>query len=250
MVVIERRTLHRWCHPYQGHFLYHTYLIYQIVYLTFICMLRGCTDVDSDVCKCRCRMSTGFLANVDGNVENISIYQGKKAQKNRNHMLKKCRIIFWYICIYVHTHTHTHPQKDSFSKHSHEETCKKLGTDSKKCQCRLKRPANVEHMSMSMVLQMSTRYGRYLCTPLTVCTCIAVSLRFKYTLKTVLSSWYGSTHTWYSCHGSCQSCVLCRRRPFLKEPQQFYFSLLGVSLDVFLDIFNVETQILGRVAWQ
>jgi len=26
-----------------------------------------------------------------------------------------------------------------------------LGTDSKKCQCRLKRPANVEHMSMSMV---------------------------------------------------------------------------------------------------
>ena len=47
--------------------------------------LRVCTDVDSDVCKCRCRMSTGF-------------------------------------------------------------------PDSKKCQCRLKRPANVEHMSMSLVL--------------------------------------------------------------------------------------------------
>jgi len=111
--------------------------------------VRGCTDVDSDVCKCRCRMSTGFPANVDGNVQNIWTYHGKKAQKNQRRMLKKCRIIFWYI--YIYTHTHPHPQKVSFFKHFHEEKCKKLGTESKKCKCWLKRRANVEHMSMSMV---------------------------------------------------------------------------------------------------
>ena len=110
------------------------------------------TDVDSDVCKCRCRMLTGFPANVDGNVESISIYHGEKAQKNQNHMLKKCRIICWYIHTCIHTHTHTHKEKGSFKffKHFHEKKCKKIGTDSKKCQCRLKRSANVEHMSMSM----------------------------------------------------------------------------------------------------
>jgi len=117
--------------------------------------LRVYTDVELDVCKSRCRMPTGFPANVDGNVdgnvESISIYHGKKAQKNQNHMLKRCRIICWYTCIYIYTHKHTHTQKGSFSKHFHEKKCKKLGTDSKKCQCRLKRPANVEHMSMSMV---------------------------------------------------------------------------------------------------
>ena len=58
-----------------------------------------------------------------------------------------------HILIFIHIYilTHTHPQKGSFFKHFHEEKCKKLGTDSKKCQCRLKRPAIVEHMSMSMV---------------------------------------------------------------------------------------------------
>jgi len=55
--------------------------------------VRVYTDVDSDVCKCRCRMSTGCPANVDGNVENILIYHGKKAQKIQNHMLENCRII-------------------------------------------------------------------------------------------------------------------------------------------------------------
>ena len=117
--------------------------------------VRWCTDVDSDVCKCRCRMSTGFPANVDGNVEKSSIYHGKKAEKKHNHMLEKCRIICWYIYIhiyiYIYTQKHTHPQKGSFFKVFHEKKCKKWETDSKKCQCRLKRPANVEHMSMSMV---------------------------------------------------------------------------------------------------
>jgi len=72
--------------------------------------IRRCTDVDSDVCKCRCRMSTGFPANVDRKVENISIYHGKKAQKNQNHMLKKCRIIYTY----THTHTHNKAHFSSF----------------------------------------------------------------------------------------------------------------------------------------
>jgi len=111
--------------------------------------VRLCTDFDSDVSKCPCRMSTAFPANVHGNVQNMSIYHGGKAPKNQSRMLKNCRIIFWYI--YIHTHTHTHPQKGSFFKRFHEEKCKKLGNDSKKCKCRLKRPENVEHMSMSMV---------------------------------------------------------------------------------------------------
>ena len=88
------------------------------------CLLRADTDVDSDVCKCRCRMSTGFHANVDGNVEDISIYHRKKAPKNQNHMLKKCRIICWYICIYIYTHTHTHPQKAHFQAFSREKVQK------------------------------------------------------------------------------------------------------------------------------
>jgi len=62
----------------------------------------------------------------------------------QNHMLI-------YIYTYTHTLTHTHAHTGSFFKHFHKEKCKKLGIDSKKCQCRLKRPANVEHMSMSMV---------------------------------------------------------------------------------------------------
>ena len=114
--------------------------------------LRVHTDVDSDVCKCRCRMSTEFPANVDGNVENISIYHGKKAQKNQNFMLEKCRIIcrYIYIYIYIYTHTHTPTKRLSFEAFSRLKV-QKLGTKSKKCQCRLKRPANVENMSMSMV---------------------------------------------------------------------------------------------------
>jgi len=113
--------------------------------------VRVYTDVHSDVCKCQCRMLTGFPANVDRNVENISIYHGKKSQKKQNHTLERCRILCWYICIHTYIHTHTHPQKGSFLKHFHEKSCKSLETDSKKCQCRLKRPANVKHMSMSMV---------------------------------------------------------------------------------------------------
>jgi len=112
---------------------------------------RVYTDVDSDVFKCRCRMSTGFPANVDGNVENISIYHGKKAQKTI--CWKNAESYVDIIYIYIYTHTNTHPQKGLFFKHFHEKKCKKLGSDSKKCQCRLKRPANVddEYMSMSMV---------------------------------------------------------------------------------------------------
>jgi len=50
-------------------------------------------------------MSTGFPANVDGNVENISIFHGKKH--------KETRIICWknakaYVDIYLYTYTHTH----------------------------------------------------------------------------------------------------------------------------------------------
>jgi len=68
-------------------------------------------------CKCRYRISTGFPANVDGNVENISIYHGKKTQKNQNHMLKNAEsYVDIYIHTYTHTHTHTHThKKDHFS---------------------------------------------------------------------------------------------------------------------------------------
>jgi len=39
-------------------------------------LLRVHTHLHSDVCKYRCRISTRFPANVDGNVKNISIYHG------------------------------------------------------------------------------------------------------------------------------------------------------------------------------
>ena len=99
-------------------------------------------------------MSTGFSANVEGNAENMSIYHGKKSPKKPESYVEKMQNrMLIYICIYIciHTHTHTHPQEGSFFKHFHQEKSKKLGTDSKKFQCRLKRLANVEHMSMSMV---------------------------------------------------------------------------------------------------
>jgi len=117
--------------------------------------IRVYTNVDSDVCKCRCQMSTGFPANVDGNVENISIYHGKKAQKTKIKCwqnAEKYVDIYTYIYIYIHTHTHAHNHaKTIFFCIFTRKSAIKLGTDSKKCQCRLKRPANVEHMSMSMV---------------------------------------------------------------------------------------------------
>ena len=47
----------------------------------------------------------------------------------------------------MHTHTHTHTYTKRLIFHFHEKKCKKLGTDSKKCRCRLKRLANVENMS-------------------------------------------------------------------------------------------------------
>jgi len=54
-------------------------------------------------------MSTGFPANVDGNIENITIYHGKKAQKNQNHMLENAESYFdIYINTYTRKHTHTH----------------------------------------------------------------------------------------------------------------------------------------------
>jgi len=98
-------------------------------------------------------MSTGFSANVEGNAENMSIYHGKKSPKKPESYVEKMQNrMLIYICIYIciHTHTHTRIRRLIF-EHLHEEMCKKLGTDSKKFQCRLKRLANVEHMSMSMV---------------------------------------------------------------------------------------------------
>jgi len=68
---------------------------------------RVYTDVDSDVFKCRCRMSTGFPANVDGNVENISIYHGKKAQKTICWKNAESYVDIIYIYIYTHKHTPT-----------------------------------------------------------------------------------------------------------------------------------------------
>ena len=107
------------------------------------CLQISMSNADRVPCKCRWKCRWKCRKYID--------LSRKKAQKNQNHMLKRCRIICWYTCIYIYTHKHTHTQKGSFSKHFHEKKCKKLGTDSKKCQCRLKRPANVEHMSMSMV---------------------------------------------------------------------------------------------------
>ena len=43
------------------------------------------TDVNSDVCKCRCRMSTGFPANVDGNTQYAKMTPG-----NCTHRIKRC----------------------------------------------------------------------------------------------------------------------------------------------------------------
>jgi len=66
--------------------------------------LGGYTDVDSDVCKCRCRKSTGFPVNVDGNVT------GKQPQKTRIRCWKNAESfvdVYIYICIHTHTHTPT-----------------------------------------------------------------------------------------------------------------------------------------------
>jgi len=135
--------------------------------MDFPVRLRGCTDVDSDVYKCRCQMSTGFPPNVDGNVENISIYHGKKAQKHQNHMLEKCRIICWYIYMYINTQTHTHTLTkrlifQAFSRGKVQEVRDWLEKMSmlieKTCKCRTCR--------CQWFLQMSTWYGRHLCTPL------------------------------------------------------------------------------------
>jgi len=51
-------------------------------------------------------MSTGFPTNVDGNVENISIFYRKKP-KNPDDYAES----YVYIYIYTHTHTHTHTHK-------------------------------------------------------------------------------------------------------------------------------------------
>ena len=101
---------------------------------------------------------------------NISIYHGKKAQKNQNHMFtqEKCSIICWniYIHIYIHTHTLTNRL---ILQAFHEKKCQKLGTDSKKCLCHF----FWKDLQMSnicrcrWILQMSTRYGWHRCSPLT-----------------------------------------------------------------------------------
>ena len=73
------------------------------------------------------------------------IINGQKAPKIQNRI---CRI-FLEIYIFIHTHTQIPTKKLIFQAFSLQK-CEMLGTDSKKSQCRLKRPANVEYMSMSM----------------------------------------------------------------------------------------------------
>ena len=75
----------------------------------------------------------------------------KNTKKPESYVGKMQKHMLIYIYIHIHTHTHTHPQEGSFFKHFHERQYQKLGNDSKKCQYRLKRPANIEHMSMTMV---------------------------------------------------------------------------------------------------
>jgi hypothetical protein len=50
--------------------------------------VRIYTTVDSEVCKCRCRMSTGFPENVDGNVKNMLIYHDSHKKDTKGHELK------------------------------------------------------------------------------------------------------------------------------------------------------------------
>ena len=49
---------------------------YVLIYTGILLWLY--TNVGSEVCKCRCRMSTGFPENADRNVENILIYHSHK----------------------------------------------------------------------------------------------------------------------------------------------------------------------------
>jgi len=120
-------------------------------------------------------MSIQTSANVDVECRQVSLQMSmemskifrfiteKKPQKTR---IISSKNVGSYVDIYTHTHTHTHTQKGSFFKHFHEEKCKKLGTDSKN--------VNVDWKDLQMsniclcrwFLQMSTRYGRHLYTPL------------------------------------------------------------------------------------
>jgi len=110
-------------------------------------------------------MSIQMSANVDVECRQSSLQMSMEMSKIYRFIMekkpKKTRISCWknaesyvdiyiYIYIYIYTHTHTHTQKLSFEAFSRLKV-QKLGTKSKKCQCRLKRPANVENMSMSMV---------------------------------------------------------------------------------------------------
>jgi len=96
------------------------------------------TIVDRVPCKCRwkCR-------------EYIDLSRGKSPEKPEAYVAKMHNHMLIYIYTYICTHTH--PQKGSFFNHFHEKKCRKLWADYKNCPCRLKRPANIEHMLMSMV---------------------------------------------------------------------------------------------------
>jgi len=106
----------------------------------FRCLQMSMSNVDSVPCKCRWKCRKYIDLSREKSLKSPESY----VEKMQNHMLI-------YIYIHTYTHTHTHTQKGSFFKNFHEKKCQKLGTDSKKCQCWLKRPANVEHMSMSTV---------------------------------------------------------------------------------------------------
>jgi len=99
------------------------------------CLQMSMSDIDRVPRKCRwkCRKY------IDLSREKTPTKTDSYVEKMQNHMM-----------IYIYIHTHTHPQKSSFFKHFYEKKCKKLGTDSKKCQFQLNRSANVEDMSMSM----------------------------------------------------------------------------------------------------
>jgi len=106
----------------------------------FRCLQMSMSNVDRVPCKCRwkCR-------------KYIDLSRKKSPKTPESHVEKMQNHMLIYIYIYIYIYTHTHPQKGSFFKHFHEKKCQKVLTDSKKCQCRLKTPANVEHMSMLMV---------------------------------------------------------------------------------------------------
>jgi len=141
--------------------------------------LRVYTDVDSDVCKCRCRMSTGFLANVDGNVENMLIYHGKKSPKTPESYIEKMHFhMLIYIYIYTHTHIRTHTHKKAhFPSIFTRKSAKNKGVTPKNVTVDWKDLQMSNICRCRWFLQMSTRYGRHLCAPLNLAKLLSGGVR-------------------------------------------------------------------------